>query len=400
MVSVDTLYRAAIKEAMAFLRLQLSHSITDDAHQQLQCGLPGVHQDPRHAASEEDNNLICIIIGAGLGPLPDLCLSVAQEIGVGVCIHAVDANPIAVSHMKNRFRDTSQVIVHNAFTLQLNHPLELLPPGLRELSKKCHIAVSELLGCFGDDEFLPELTKTISTLFLKPECGVSIPQSWTSYVCPVQVDSMHTALARCKWPLDTAYVAGLTGDCVYLAEPVAVWTGTCMATEPSPTEQVYSADLTVIPSPFMVRQQKVIREYMNLKEEENVAKTETVESPNVEDGNYVVHGLLGYFTSCLYGDIAIDSRHCSADWNCFHWECYFMPLPQPLPMHVTDKLTIQLVRHCTEAIKDGRHFCELSYSWAVKITCLPPLNSCHSENASHEHVSLFGEVRNGGKISM
>ena len=400
-VSLDILYRAAIKEAMVSLRVQRNHSITDDATcQQLQCDPQAVHRDPPHAVSEKESSLICIIIGAGLGPLPDLCLKVAQEIGIDVCIHAVDANPIAISHMKNRFRNTPEVIVHDAFTLHPNHLLELLPPSLKHLSGKCHIAVSELLGCFGDDEFLPELTKTISILFLKPECGISIPQSWTSYVCPVQADCMYTALVMCKWPLDTAYVAGLTGDCVYLAEPVAVWTGTCMAKEPCPTEQVYSADQTVIPSPFMVRQQKVIREYMKLKGEENVVRTEKVESPNMEDHKYVVHGLLGYFTSCLYGNIIIDSRHCSADWNCFHWECYFMPLPQPLPLRVTDKLTVHLARHFTEASRDGRHACELIYSWSVKITCLPPVNSHPSGNVSHEHVTLFSEVKNGGMISI
>ena len=399
-VFVDSLYRAAIKEAMVSLRMQLSHSVTG---QQLQGGVQAVHQDPQHGVSGKESSLNCIIIGAGLGPLPDLCLTVAQEIGVDVRIHAVDANPIAIKHMKIRFRKTSEVIVHDAFTLRPNHPLELLPPGLRELSRKCHIAVSELLGCFGDDEFLPELTKTISTLFLKPKYSISIPQSWTSYVCPVQANSVHAALVMCKWPLDTTYVAGLTGDCVYLAEPVAVWSGTCLASEPSPTEQrEYSADVTVMPSPFMVRQQKIIREYMNFKKEENAVITEADEKPrlNMEKGEYVVHGLLGYFTSCLYGNIIIDSRHCSADWNCFHWECYFMPLPRPLPVRVTDKLSIHLMRHCTEAVKDGRGFCELSYSWSVKITCLPPVIARCLENASIKPVTLFEEVKKGGKISI
>ena len=361
-----------------------------------------MHQDPQHGVSEkEESSLICIVIGAGLGPLPDLCLTVGQEIGVDVCIHAVDANPTAIKHMTIRFRKTSKVIVHDAFTLRPNHPLELLPPSLRELSRKCHIAVSELLGCFGDDEFLPELTRTISALFLKPKYSISIPQSWTSYVCPVQANSVHAALVMCKWPLDTTYVAGLTGDCVYLAEPVAAWSGTCLASEPSPTEQQgYSADVTVMPSPFMVRQQKIIREYMKLKKEENAVMTAANEKLrlNMDEGEYVVHGLLGYFTSCLYGNIIIDSRHCSADWNCFHWECYFMPLPCPLPVRVTDKLTIHLMRHCTAAVKDGRDFCELSYSWSVKITCLPPVNIHYSENASDEHVMLVGEVKNGGRI--
>ena len=77
-----------------------------------------------------------------------------------------------------------------------------------------------------------------------------------------------------------------------------------------------------------------------------------------------------------------------------------MPLPRPLPVRVTDKLTIHLVRHCTEAVKDGRGFCELSYSWSVKITCLPPVIARCLENASIKPVTLFEEVKKGGKISI
>ena len=408
-IPVDVLYRAAIKEAMMSLHVQLpsslpqhSHSITEDAvYQELQHDTHTVHQEPPHAVSVVDNKLTCIVVGAGLGPLPDLCLKAAQETGIDVHVHAVDANPIAVSHMRDRFRDSPKVIVHDAFTLYPNHPLEELPPSLRELSGNCHIAVSELLGCFGDDEFLPELTRTVSALFLKPDCGISIPQSWTSYVCPVQADSMYTGITMCKWPLDTAYVAGLTGDCVYLAEPIAVWTGSCSAKVPYPTDQVYCADRTVIPSPFMVRQQKVIQEYMTVKmKESKLTKTSGVcgeDAPSLKGHEYVVHGLLGYFTSCLFGDIVIDTRHCSVDWNCFHWECYFMPLPQPLPLHVADDLTVCLERHYTEASREGQHLCELCYSWSVKITCLPPVKSAED---SHEPLTLFGEVKYGGLVSM
>lgn len=413
MIPVDMLYRAAIKEAMTSIRVQLtrgllqhSPSITRDAlHQELQRDTQAVLHEPPRAVSEVESSLICIVVGAGLGPLPDLCLKVAEEIGIDVHVHAVDANPIAVSHMKDRFRKTPKVIVHDTFTLYPNHPLEELPNSLRELSGQCHLAVSELLGCFGDDEFLPELTRTVSALFLMPGRGVSIPHSWTSYVCPVEAGSMYTGLTMCKWPLDTAYVAGLTGDCVYLAEPMAVWTGTCTAKGPYPTEQVYCADRTVMPNPFMVRQQKVIQEYMSLKVKENeLTKTDSVcgERAPLKGHEYVVHGLLGYFTSCLFGDIVIDSRHCSVDWNCFHWECYFMPLPQPLPLRVTDKLTICIERHYTEASREGQHLCELSYSWSVKITCLPPISSAdrHPSENSREHLALFGEVKNGGQVSI
>ena len=52
------------------------------------------------------------------------------------------------------------------------------------------------------------------------------------------------------------------------------------------------------------------------------------------------------------------------------------------------------------AVNDGRGFCELSYSWSVKITCLPPVIARCLENASIKPVTLFEEVKKGGKISI
>lgn len=48
---------------------------------------------------------------------------------------------------------------------------------------KAHILVSELLGSFGDNELSPECLDGAQHC-LRPD-GVSIPSSYTSYLCPI-----------------------------------------------------------------------------------------------------------------------------------------------------------------------------------------------------------------------
>ena len=49
--------------------------------------------------------------------------------------------------------------------------------------------VSELLGSFGDNELSPECLDGAQR-FLKPG-GVSIPQSYTSYLAPITASKLH-----------------------------------------------------------------------------------------------------------------------------------------------------------------------------------------------------------------
>ena len=60
-----------------------------------------------------------------------------------------------------------------------------------------------------------------------------------------------------------------------------------------------------------------------------------------------IHGLAGYFTVKLYGDIFLDSRHSSLQRNCFHWEAFFFPWSVPVAISSLplDKITGQHVLH-------------------------------------------------------
>lgn len=49
---------------------------------------------------------------------------------------------------------------------------------------KADIIVSELLGSFGDNELSPECLDGAEKLLKNPS-GISIPQNYTSFLCPV-----------------------------------------------------------------------------------------------------------------------------------------------------------------------------------------------------------------------
>ena len=50
--------------------------------------------------------------------------------------------------------------------------------------QECNLSVSELLGSFADNEFMPELLETVERCFLR-EGACHIPESWSTLAMPV-----------------------------------------------------------------------------------------------------------------------------------------------------------------------------------------------------------------------
>jgi hypothetical protein len=81
-----------------------------------------------------------------------------------------------------------------------------------------------------------------------------------------------------------------------------------------------------------------------------------------------IHGFVGYFTSVLYKDIMIDTRHTSRNRNSFHWECYFVPLSKPILVEHDSKVKIRMTRKCEESLKEGSCYgMKLWYEWQVLV---------------------------------
>ena len=117
-----------------------------------------------------------------------LSLEAAREASHGevpITVEAVDANPEAITFLRNMFRDESEVTVHESAVIgaeklqssdQDTGAPELQPPSLANLQAKCDIIVSEVFGSFGDNEFLPEITAEAS--YFASSRAIFIPSSW------------------------------------------------------------------------------------------------------------------------------------------------------------------------------------------------------------------------------
>jgi predicted RNA methylase len=55
---------------------------------------------------------------------------------------------------------------------------------------KADLLVSELLGSFGDNELSPECLDGAQR-FLKPDTGISVPVSYTSFIAPISSSRLH-----------------------------------------------------------------------------------------------------------------------------------------------------------------------------------------------------------------
>lgn len=270
-------------------------------------------------------SITCLVFGAGLGRLVQYCIDAVTSHGLTeAIIHAVDANAIATECLKNYFDDyvsegAISVVVHDSFALFPGMQIVDLPYSLKELHRRCDLIVSELLGCFGCDEFLPELTSTLSNLFLKSD-GICIPSNWQSYIVPIQSYQLHNSLPS-SFPSST-YTVGVPEDCIFMSEPEILWEGSCYDYK---TPQCDRDEVKFILSPFMVKESGEVTKIIKRKSLYDSNCTGSLSD------SYVIHGLIGYFTSCLYDDIIIETRHNNRR-NSFHWECFYMPLKEPISL--------------------------------------------------------------------
>ena len=374
---LDLLYWAAIHQAMAdIISKEMKTSVDFVKNQESEDSILSkvscqyqeptlLNQDSTQSMTMYKDSITCLVVGAGLGRLVRFCLDAANtcttNVHVHVHVHAVDANPLAVECLKKSFapwieNSTAQdpsniyqtpqmkVTVHAPFSLFPGMQHVDLPTTLQVLYRKCDLLVSELIGCFGDDEFLPELTTTMCHLFLNPNKGISIPKEWCTFIAPIQSASLHSFLSSTGRSSLSTYTVGLPEDCVFMCQPQTLWEGSCYNYKTPSDDGGVWFDW----SPFMLKESREIGNITKRRKEEEKEMKKEVEEEEMEHksvekkvrelGNiqtlgsleyeFLIHGLIGYFTTCLYGNIYIDSRHTNR--NSFHWECFYMPLQEPI----------------------------------------------------------------------
>ncbi|EDO32564.1 predicted protein [Nematostella vectensis] len=146
-----------------------------------------VHQILASRPNTRSSVVKCLVLGPGLGRLIAFCLDACKQQGANAVVHVLEANPSAVEFLRKQFGDLlgKTVYIYDPFIFHPDLSVKDLPEPFHALYRSFDIITSELLGCFGDDEFLPELTASLYNLFLHPTKGIPIPQSWSTYVVPI-----------------------------------------------------------------------------------------------------------------------------------------------------------------------------------------------------------------------
>jgi protein arginine N-methyltransferase 5 len=137
--------------------------------------------------SSPSGAVVIAVAGSGRGPLVTRALRASLATSVAIELWAVEKNPNAFVLLQrhNEFDWNRQVTVVKSDMRAWKGPL--LADGT---FGHVDILVSELLGSFADNELSPECLDGVQHV-LNPECGISIPASYTAHVTPIATPKLY-----------------------------------------------------------------------------------------------------------------------------------------------------------------------------------------------------------------
>jgi protein arginine N-methyltransferase 5 len=144
------------------------------------------------STSGSNGAVVIAVVGSGRGPLVNRALRAAEATGVEVEVYAIEKNPNAYVLLQrhNEYEWGRRVNVVKTDMRSWNGPV-------REDGTFGHvdILVSELLGSFADNELSPECLDGVQHV-LNPDCGISIPASYTAHLTPISTPKLHADLVN------------------------------------------------------------------------------------------------------------------------------------------------------------------------------------------------------------
>jgi len=301
--------------------------------------------------STNTSSIKVLVVGAGRGRLALFALDAIREAGRKGEVHVIDASPRAIDFLRSRFKEEirhGDMAVHDAWIVS-PAPENPLPCTLEGLENAFNIIVSEVFGSFGDNEFLPEIVSTAGKRW-GARGHAMIPQSWTTYVAPIQSSSIAARHLK-----QIPHVMGVPDDCVFLSVPQIAYTSVT-----STDQRLFEADLC-----FECSRESQWRP----------STSETKRQKKVDNESLVVvNGFIGFFSAELWKGISIDTRMgYDFERNTFHWEAFFFPVLST-PLQVTGPLHFSLRRRPVVACKDasgkGAERLGLCYEWSCHTNML------------------------------
>lgn len=281
--------------------------------------------------------LTVCVVGAGRGPLVNASLKASDNSKVAIKVYAIEKNENAL-HVLNYNNDNYW---HNLVTV--------VCADMRtwKFEEKCDILVSELLGSFGDNELSPECLDGAQK-FLK-EDGVCIPSSYTSYLSPLQSQTLFSNMKMFKsnTPMDNLHE---NAEQIYVVNMRNMYII-------SPAQPLFTFD----------------HPRCDLERNNNRYTTLTFDIKQ----DCILHGFAGYFNAVLYKDVNISIEPSTFSTGMFSWYPAYIPIKSSVTLKKDEQLKV--------------HFWRLSdtskvwYEWSISKPNSMPV---HNPNARSYSMQL------------
>lgn len=274
--------------------------------------------------------LTVCVVGAGRGPLVTASQKASCNSKVPIKIYAVEKNENALhilNYNNENFWDNSVTIVGADMRVWL-------------FEEKCDILVSELLGSFGDNELSPECLDGAQK-FLKDD-GVCIPSSYTSYLSPLQSQTLFSNMKmfKCSAMTDNQY---------------------------ENSEQLYVVNMRNM---YIIAPAQPLFTFNHPRNdlERNNDRYATLTFNIKQD--CVLHGFAGYFNAILYKDIHLSIEPSTFSKGMFSWYPVYIPIQSTISLKKDEQLKVHFWR-LSDASK-------VWYEWSISEPNAIPV---HNPNA-------------------
>lgn len=264
-------------------------------------------------------------------------LRAADAAGRRVKLFAVEKNPYAVITLLNLKEE------------EWKDKVEVISSDMRKWKPKedqlADIIISELLGSFADNELSPECLYSAQHL-MKPD-GISIPQSYTSWVGPLQSSKLYQEVRASADPEKNPEAHFETPYVVHFQNRFEI-------AKPQP---LFTFVHPIRDAPIKYDRYGVL----NFK----------------VDDDCVLNGFAGYFECVLYRDVVISTNPDTHSKGMFSWFPLFFPLRYPV--------------QCSRGSEVELHFWRINnsktvwYEWTI---AKPVPMSIHNPNGRSYTIGL------------
>ncbi|KAI4216007.1 MAG: hypothetical protein LQ351_001503 [Letrouitia transgressa] len=317
-----------------------------------------------HPGSSHSGAIVVTVVGAGRGPLVTRALRAAEDASVHIELWAVEKNPNAYVLLQrhNEAEWNNQVHLVQSDMRCWSGPCTPAPkfqPSTQQQQTKRYkvdILISELLGSFADNELSPECLDPLIHNLLNPAHGLSIPNSYTSYLTPIAAPKLHTdILARAA-----------AGDAQAHNTPYVVMLHAVdFLSFPSSTTNLSPI---VLPA-WSFHNRRPLSATSSFSDTEKGEENQPNNKHNTRAAHIsfplphrgTMHGLAGYFEASLYGPVILSTHPGTMEAHSagmMSWFPIFFPLKEPLYCPTSSTLTVHMYR-CTDDRK-------VWYEWMVE----------------------------------